>query len=163
MTTKADYTEQEWELLLRAPVLAGSYIMIADLSVTALGKEMKGMYEAMVSSVAPIEAEDLITALVADIKARAENKEKLPELETADDADPQAQVLEQLGQALAILEEKAPHEKEGFSVWLMGVAQATAEAGKEGGFLGIGAVRVSDKEKAALEELRRYFGLNPAL
>ena len=29
--------------------------------------------------------------------------------------------------------------------------------------LGIGAVRVSDKEKAALEELRRYFGLNPAL
>ena len=163
MTTKTDYTEQEWELLLRAPVLAGSYIMIADLSVTALGKEMKGMYEAMVSSVAPIEAEDLITALVADIKARAENKEKLPELETADDADPQAQVLEQLGQALAILEEKAPQEKEGFSVWLMGVAQATAEAGKEGGFLGIGAVRVSDKEKAALEELRRYFGLNPAL
>jgi hypothetical protein len=42
---------------------------------------------------------------------------------------------------------------------LVGLAEATAEAGKEGGFLGIGAVRVSDQEKAALEQLKKTLEL----
>jgi hypothetical protein len=51
-------------------------------------------------------------------------------------------------------------EAAGFKKWLMGVGQATAEAGKEGGFLGIGAVRVSDKEEAALDEIAGALGIS---
>ena len=36
MTIKPDYNEQEWDGLLKTPVLAGSYIMISDISVTAM-------------------------------------------------------------------------------------------------------------------------------
>jgi hypothetical protein len=39
------------------------------------------------------------------------------------------------------------------------MANATAEAGREGGFLDIGAVRVSDQEKGALEGLAQAKGL----
>lgn len=46
-----------------------------------------------------------------------------------------------------------PIEAAGYKQWLMGVAEATAEAGKEDGFVGIGAVRVSDKEKTAMQEI----------
>ncbi len=163
MTTKTDYSEQEWNLLLQAPVMAGTYIIAADPSVTAMAKEMKAMVTAIIAAPAPEEAQELVTAVAADIKARAEDKEKMPAVDTKDKEDPQLQIRNQLSEALAVLEEKAPDEKNGFCNWLMEVAQATAEAGKEGGFLGIGAVRVSDKEKAALDELRRLFGLNPAL
>ena len=45
---------------------------------------------------------------------------------------------------------------------LMYLAQQTAEASKEGGFLGIGAVRVSDKEQAALDELAEVLGVSAA-
>jgi hypothetical protein len=121
---------------------------------------VKGMVTAMTSASAPPDAEELVSSLAEDIKARAEEKEKMPEMETKESEDPQAQILQQLDPALALLEEKSPQEKNGFSTWLMAVAQATAEAGKEGGFLGIGAVRVSDKEKAALDKLSRYLGLN---
>lgn len=160
MTTKSDYSEQEWELLLQAPIMAGTYIMVSDISVTAMAKEMKGMFKAMISTSAPPEAEALVASLVTDLQARSQDKEKLEQAEIEEGADPLGQMLDQIGQALAVLDEKAPQEKNGFCTWLMGVAQGTAEAGKEGGFLGIGAVRVSDKEKAALDKLSRYLGLN---
>lgn len=160
MTTKVDYSQEEWDLLLQAPVMAGTYIIVADPSITAMPKEMKGMLTAMLSTPAPADAQELVSSMVADIKARAENKEKMAQPEVEKDQNAQAQIFDQIGQALAILETKAPQEKNGFSTWLMSVAEATAEAGKEGGFLGIGAVRVSDKEKAALGELSRFLGLN---
>ena len=160
MTTKVDYSQEEWDLLLQAPVMAGTYIIVADPSITAMPKEMKGMLTAMLSTPAPADAQELVSSMVADIKARAENKEKMAQPEVAKDQNAQAQIFDQIGQALALLEAKAPQEKNGFSTWLMSVAQATAEAGKEGGFLGIGAVRVSDKEKTALGELSHFLGLN---
>jgi len=70
------------------------------------------------------------------------------------------QLLEPLVSAAALVDEKGGEaEATGYKQWLMGVAEATAEAGKEGGFLGIGSVRVSDKEKAAMEEISRTLGL----
>ena len=41
----------------------------------------------------------------------------------------------------------------------MSVAQSVAEAGKEGGFLGIGAVRVSEQEETVLSNYRKTLGL----
>ena len=40
MTTKTDYTEQEWAGLVRAPITVGSYIIVADPSVMAMLSEM---------------------------------------------------------------------------------------------------------------------------
>jgi hypothetical protein len=54
----------------------------------------------------------------------------------------------------ALLARKVPAaEAEGFKRWLLTTAQRTAEASKEGGVLGIGGVRVSEAEHAALAEV----------
>ena len=52
-----------------------------------------------------------------------------------------------------------PEEVRAFKDWLINVALAVAEATKEGGFLGVGAVRVSDKEQFALATLKRELGV----
>ena len=160
MTTKSDYNEKEWKGLLNTPILAGSFIILADVSVTAMPREMKGMLKAISAQAAPAGAQELVAALVADLVKKSEGKEELDQIALEDNQDPRPQMLETLKESLSVLDEKGvPGEKAAFCAWLLAVAQATAEAGREGGFLGIGSVRVSDQEEAALEELKQAFGL----
>lgn len=161
MTTKTDYTEQEWAGLVRAPITVGSYIIVADPSVTAMFSEMQGMLKAIQAQQAPDAAKDLVAAVVAEIMAMASRKEKFEPPQVEKGQDPRPQIMAELKQDLAVLDTKAaPEEKAGFCAWLLTVANATAEAGREGGFLGIGAVRVSEQEMAALDELKQAFGLS---
>ncbi len=160
MTTKTDYTEQEWAGLVRAPVTAGSYIVVADPSVMAMLSEMQGMMQAIQAQQAPEAAAELVAAVVAEIVAMASRKEKIAPPQVEKSQDPKPQMIADLMQDIAVLNTKAtPDEKAGFCTWLLTVANATAEAGREGGFLGIGAIRVSEQEKTALEDLRQAFGL----
>ncbi len=162
MTTKADYTEQEWHSLLEAPILTGTYIIISDVSMTALPREVKGMVNAMTTSPVPPAAQDLISDLVVEIQEIDDMSGRMEKAASGNGSgnDPRADVLEQIGESLAVLDVKStPEEKLAFGGWLMQIAEATAEAGREGGFLGIGSVRVSDKEKAALARLQQLFGL----
>ena len=46
--------------------------------------------------------------------------------------------------------------------WLAQIAQKTAEATKEGGFLGFGGTLVSDEEKAAIAKVNSSLGLAAA-
>jgi hypothetical protein len=162
MTTKTDYTEEEWELLLQAPVSVGMLIITADIGVTSMGKELKGMFKGMFEQSVDEAAQDLVGSLLEDIKAKSENKEKM-EMPDTKDKDAEAveqELLQSVREAASLVEAKCDSaEAVGYKHWLMGVAQGTAEAGKEGGFLGIGAVRVSDKEKAAIEEISQTLGL----
>ena len=160
MATKADFSEEEWKGLLSAPMLAGMYIIVSDVSVTAMPKDMAGMMKGMSTAEVGEPARDIVAAIVADYTAKAQNKEKPAEPDIDKNAgDPKKQLLDQLLADTAVFDAKGmSEEKAAFNQWLLSVANATAEAGKEGGFLGIGAVRVSEKEKAALEELRTALG-----
>lgn len=163
MTTKADYTEEQWEELIMAPVLSGMLIITSDLAVTSVMGEMAGMMKAVVNQPVPDGAQELVGSLVADIKAKSENKEKLetPDTKGQDAEKIIAEMLQQLADVSALLDEKSsPEEAAGFKQWIMGVAEATAEAGREGGFLGIGSVRVSDKEKAMLDRISEALNLD---
>jgi hypothetical protein len=64
---------------------------------------------------------------------------------------------------MSILESKAtPADADAYKRFVMTVAQAVAEAHKEGGFLGIGGTRVSDAEEQALDEISLALGSPPA-
>ena len=52
-----------------------------------------------------------------------------------------------------MVDAKAPDDAAAFKAWLRQISQHVAEAAPEGGFLGIGGVQVSDKEKATLKEI----------
>jgi hypothetical protein len=58
-----------------------------------------------------------------------------------------------IAEATAAVKQRSPGEVEAFKATIRSVGKATAEAAKEGGFLGIGGTLVSDEEKAALAQI----------
>lgn len=157
MTTKADFTTEEWNRLLQAPVAAGFSVMLADPDFTGILRELKALSRAFDRLDVPPEAKELIGSLVADLREMSERKERLPGSEDFTEGRPEeirARILDDLRGIGPILVVRATTaEAEGFREWLLGIGRAVAEASREGGFLGIGGTRVSEKEKAALREL----------
>jgi hypothetical protein len=71
------------------------------------------------------------------------------------------QVLDELRAVNEIVTAKATAEEAAaFRRWLLATAQAVADAAKEGGFVGFGAVQVSKGEHAMLDELRSSLGVS---
>ena len=69
-------------------------------------------------------------------------------------------VLDELSAVNDILRAKAtPEEADAFRRWLLDVARAAADSAKEGGFMGFGAVQVSQGEEKMLERLRSTLGV----
>ena len=64
-----------------------------------------------------------------------------------------AKCIETLRQAGGVVDAKAPGDAAAFKGWLRQISQHVAEASREGGFLGIGGVAVSEAEKATLNEI----------
>lgn len=160
MTTKADYTSEEWTTLLQAPVYAATYVITADMSVMGAFKELKALGKAIEKHSAPAAAQELVSALVADMQEKTKNKESVDAPEIEDNSQARQVVLEGLGQAATLVEDRGTAEEAaGFKQWLREVAQSVAEADKEGSHFGIGGVRVTDKETTALAEIESTLGL----
>jgi small-conductance mechanosensitive channel len=69
-------------------------------------------------------------------------------------------VLDELRAVSALLADKAePDEIEEFTEWMRIAAQRAALAAKEGGFMGIGGQRVSEREQQMLDTLGEIFGV----
>lgn len=161
MTTKADYTDQEWAALRRAPMVAGFAVSLADpggpIEIT------KETMAALRAVAAPPGDEPLLLAVSQDAMAQAQQHHNVMKEIGLKGATARAQIVEELRATSAILSAKAtPEEAAAFRAWLVQAAQDAADAAKEGGFLGIGATRVSDGEKAMLAQLREILGLDPA-
>jgi hypothetical protein len=102
-------------------------------------------------------ADALVRAVVADFGtahgrniARDGLKEKFTDSKPA---EIKAKCIDTLRQVAEILDTKAPADATAFKTWLRQISQHVAEAAKEGGFLGIGGVAVSEAEKATLAEI----------
>lgn len=159
MTTKADFSQQEWEALMEAPVLAGLYISLASPSLAGSIGESMAVAKTIVATVKQGTSDALLGALLADLQNRDAAKLARPELTTRKPDELKQEVLDGLRKAMTLVDQKATAaEKQGFGQWLYTVAENVANASKEGGFLGMGGVRVSDEEKAALVELAAIFG-----
>jgi hypothetical protein len=67
------------------------------------------------------------------------------------------EILERTSEVLG--KKATPEEATEMKQWLAQIAQKTAEATKEGGFLGFGGTLVSDEEKAAIAKVNSSLGL----
>ncbi|MEJ2751171.1 MAG: hypothetical protein ACK2U5_21685 [Candidatus Promineifilaceae bacterium] len=162
MTTKADFTADEWAQIISAPVYAGMGIIAADPAITSMFKESAALAKAMLQNPVPEGGQELIGSIVAEMQSKADNKDKLeePQFESKDPQAVMQQIYDYLSATVATLSGKATAaEITAYKEWLLSVAQSVAESGKEGGFLGIGAVRVSDKEETVLANYRKTLGL----
>jgi hypothetical protein len=58
--------------------------------------------------------------------------------------------------------QKVPADAAAYKEWLVGCAEKTAQAAKEGGFLGMGGTHVTARESAAIDRLRAALDAIPA-
>ncbi len=155
MTTQADYTAEEWTALVRSPFVAAMAITIADPGgPIEIVKEAAAALRTVTEPVA--DQPELLTVVKAEIVARGQRRDNPVADFKPRGADAGQQVLEELRSVNSILAAKAtPDEAAAFRAWLTHAAQEAANAAKEGGFLGIGAVQVSEREQHMLDELAK--------
>jgi hypothetical protein len=164
MTDKSNFTPEEWKLLLESVMMAGIAVTAAEPSgLWGLLKESFASGSAFRQAKMDPGSSPLIKAVVGDFEttqgqstARDGLKEKLA---GSKPAEIKTRCIEALRQAGALLDSKASDDAPAFKEWLHEISQHVAEAAKEGGFFGIGGVRVSEAEKATLTEISSALGL----
>jgi hypothetical protein len=155
MTSKQDFTDEEWVRIRRAPLVAGVAISLADPGGPI--EVAKETMASLRSATLPPSQEELLASMALDVQALAQHRQN-----PLGDFKPRSgqQVLEELRAVNEIVQAKAtPEEVEAFRGWLVAAAQAAADAGKEGGFMGFGAERVSAGERQMLDQVRAALGM----
>jgi hypothetical protein len=164
MSTKSDYTPEEWKSVLATPYYTAMVVVLADINLTYF-REIAALGKAIMGSASESDS-DLIKAVAVDFTSKESQDEVKLEMEKLKgEKDPAAlkqAMVDYITSTVDLVNSKSAEDGQAYSKWLMVLAQKTAEASKEGGFLGIGAVRVSGKEQAALDELAEILGVSAA-
>ncbi|RYP83411.1 hypothetical protein EKO23_19125 [Nocardioides guangzhouensis] len=153
MTTKDDFTDEEWARVVRAPFVAGLAITLADP-----GGPFEAAKETMAtlkSATNPPSREQLLADVALEVQAMSqEHQHPLKGYRPAKGEAPGRQVLDELRDVQAVVAAKAtPEEASAFAGWLVASAKAAAEAAKDGGFMGFGAQQVSEREQDMLDQV----------
>ena len=152
MTTKADFNAEEWTTLVEVPLLAGMGVVAAERGGTlreslAIGKTYAAARQHQGAS-------SLLDEIVASPPALDASRLR------AGGGDVQQLATTRLRDAVTLVEAKASaDEAQAYKHFVVTVAEAVANAHREGGFAGIGGKPVSDAEQAALDSIRSTLGL----
>jgi len=154
MADKSSFTPDEWKLLLESVMAAGIAITAADPSgLWGLLKESFASGTELAKAKMDPGANSLINDFgTAEGRSTARDGLKV-KFQGNKPTEVKDKCIETLRQAAGLLDTKAPGDAAAFKGWLQQISQHVAEASKEGGFLGIGGVSVSEAEKAALTEI----------
>jgi hypothetical protein len=158
MSTKSDYTKDEWLLLYRVPSLVGAAVLAADESgMWGTTKETFMLSKEWAKGVTEYPSNVLIQSLLKEKEG--------PEGDPMKDAykgfqeDVKRRGLDQFtqdivtdcGQAADLLDEKSSSEEAaGYKAWVMTIGRKVASAAKE---KGSGSDKVSDREEALLKQV----------
>ena len=144
MTTKADFSEQEWDLIRQAPVDAGMVVITADQG--GMTRETFAMAKAYAEARAQHGNSELLDEIVSARPERDHTRyHSAEELKQGG--------LQHLRDAVALLERKAtPEEVEDYRGFVLNLADKVANAHREGG------EQVSDAERAAIDEISASLG-----
>jgi hypothetical protein len=160
MTEKANFSADDWDLLRSAPAMASLLVVAASPSgpvglIQESGAASNAITEAAATAQTPLLkslAEDVTQTMTIPRPPAGATPEQVK--------DAAAEILRRTSALLAT--KATPDEANEVKEWLSRIAQATAEAAKEGGFLGIGGTLVSDEEKAALNTIHTALGIGVA-
>jgi len=141
MSTNALFTEDEWHNLQWAVTDTIAYVSMADSGFWDTFKEATAAAKFMAAAKAD-SGSPLVHELAGDIKMGHDKAV------THDRADVAGEVAARVREAAAIVAAKAPADLAAFKSFILGVAQATAEAAKG----------VDEHEAAAIENLRAALG-----
>jgi hypothetical protein len=165
MTSKADFTDEEWARLKRAPFVAGMAISLADPGgpIEAV-KETSATLKTVLRAAEEGGRAELVDAVAGDAaQDTKERKSPLAGFKPAKGASAGVEILDELREVNRLVSEKATAEEAAaMRDLLMYAAQESANAAKEGGFMGFRAERVSAGEQEMLDRLREALGAGSA-
>jgi hypothetical protein len=141
MTGKADFTEEEWNTLREGPTSAGMIVLVSSKGGSF--RETWALAKTFAEARKQHGESELLDALVAD-------KPDTPRFRSPEEA--QQQGLERVRQAVALLQEKAPEDVDGYKQFVLEVAGRVAEAHKEGD------QAVSPEEQEAIANIESALG-----
>lgn len=161
MTTEANYTPEEWNTLLQAPVMAGMLVILAGKTGPFQAiKEMFAISKGIASVDKDGTSNELIRSLVASVKAHKEigKDETMPRPGDVEAARSMAVThLQKVNDVLAA--KSTTDEAQGFKQWLVSLSSDAANAAKEGGFLGFGGRQVTEEEQQAMQQVAQTLGV----
>ena len=149
MTGKADFTEDEWKLVLEAPPSAGLIVIASDRggSVRETFSMAKAYTEARKEHGESELLDEIVSAKPEMDHTRFKSQEELKQAS-----------LGHIRDSVALLKEKAtPEEVDEYKKFIVALANRVAEARKEG-FMGLSGERVSDAERSAIAEIEAALG-----
>lgn len=170
MTTKIDYTLDEWWALQEVPLLVGVAVLYASPSSTGgVMREIIASATAVANAAQMFPDNELIQALLTPdedskilkppppITAGASRRERAEQLHK--------ETLAKCQRAANILDAKAlAREIREYKMWVMAIGGEVAAAVREGGVFGIGAKIITEAEIALLQEIAnalRYHSYKP--
>jgi hypothetical protein len=158
VATKADFTAQEWEVIRDLPQL----VMLSVATAGSSGP-IGSIKEAFAPLGAIIEAakghDELLRTVCAREELKAAQESIRSSIKTGGDAKAlraqlQNAAAEKAAAANAILKQKGSAEDlQAFRQLITNIADRTANAAKEGSFLGFGGERVSEGERAVISRI----------
>ena len=144
MTAQADFTEDEWKLILEGPTSAGLLVITADKGGTF--RETFSMAKAYGEARQQRGQSELLDTIAATKPAVDKDRPKSPE-------ELKSHALKKVTDAVAVLEQKAtPEEVEDYRQFVLALSERVASAHKEHG------QEISDKERGAIDELASALG-----
>jgi hypothetical protein len=150
MTGQADFTDEEWKLILQGPPTAGMIVITAQRGGSI--RESFSMAKAY-SEARKEHGESELLDTIASAKPEVDRTRYHSAGELREHG------LQHLREAVELLEGKAtPEEVDHYKRFVVTLAQHVAEAHKEG-FLGLSGERVSDAEREALDEVAQALGI----
>jgi hypothetical protein len=167
MALKDTFTEDEWFLLLSTPSMIGASVAAAGQSGLGTIKEAVASLEVIAGAAKAYPSNELIGELVKraenrdEAKAQASKYTEMAKTKLQGKKPEQltAEMLDDTKKAVALLQQKAPGVLDDYKQWSLAVAEKVANAAKEGGFLGFGGERVSEGEKALIDNIKGALGV----
>jgi hypothetical protein len=143
----------DWAKVMAGPAAALAAVASADLSgpVGSI-KEARAAAETL-EKAARAAAPGSVLATAFGAGLTTEMVQEVRKVATSRDG-----LIAMLKSGAAAVQARSPADAQAYRDTLMAVARATAEASKDGGFLGIGGTLVSDDEQKALDAIRAALG-----
>lgn len=150
------FSDAEWRDLVTGPGQAALYVMTASPSgVTGIFAEMQALSTVMQQRVLKDPSGPLKEAMAHTFRAR--DLPEQPRERGKKNDELHAEAMQTLRRAAWVSARLPQGERREYAELLNTVAEQTANASTNGGFFGIGGERVTDRERAAIAEIRALF------
>ncbi len=164
-----ELTAEEWYTIMEGTGSTTGLVMAADMSgpigmskeaMAAMDVLRDGKWSSPFMAALRTQMFGATKEQQADMQRRAQEKQAAMQGQKLTPEQTRGMLLDSIKAAVALVEVKfGAEEVATYKQLLYEIAQKTAEAGKEGTFLGMGGTRVSHMEEAALADIKATLGI----